>query len=196
MAPLVPAPSAHLGIGPPTSPTDGAVRACPPRVTSPLSLPTSPAISAALARCMYADMPMHDQEEQVARHHAQQAHFPFLYSSSPPVCVLALRWPSLAPSRPRLSLSFAPCSLLSACLFSRVSLFHVLRPAPCPARCMTLHQALSPLCGSVISSPSQSGPCLQLAARGTPVVRRRRGILSQLPVLHVRVSAPVCVGHP
>ena len=106
MAPLAPAPSARPCKGLPTGPTDGAVGACLPLVALPLSLPASRAISAALARCMYADMLMHDQDEQGARHHARQAHFPFLLPSSPPVCVLALRWPSLAPSRLRVSLSF------------------------------------------------------------------------------------------
>ena len=92
---------------------------------------------------MYADMLMHHQDEQVAQHHAQQAHFPFLYPSSPPVCALALRWPSLAPSRLRVSLFF--CSVLSLVSLPVLPSVPVL---PLPSRSFpgTLHDTVPGSC--------------------------------------------------
>ena len=142
---------------------------------------------------MYADVLTHVQDEQVARHHAWQAHLPFLYPPSPLVCALALRGPSLAPSSLRLSLSTfarsvpcfprgtllccpwllsvsprspawllrlpscplcAPCTLPSACLFSRLPPFYPFLPAPSLAGCMTPWPARSPFRGPDTSSSS------------------------------------------
>ena len=136
MAPLAPAPSARPGTGPPTSPTDGAVGS-----RHQLPLPVLLATSAALVSCMYAYSCMHVHDEQVARH-ARHAHFPSLYPPSPPVCFLALRGPSLAPSLLWPSLPFSPCSLSPVYLFFLLSFFFLLRPAPSLARCTTLYQAL------------------------------------------------------
>ena len=98
----------HPGTGLPTGPTDGAAR---PRLS-----PTASAGSGSHFCCRrtihwYAPSSMHFHDEQVARHHARQTHFPSLLSPSLPVCFLAARGPSLVPSLLLLSLPCSPCSL-------------------------------------------------------------------------------------
>ena len=144
MAPLAPVPSARPGTGLPTAPTDGAAR-------SRLS-PTTSAGSGSHFCCRrtvnwYAHSRVHVHDEQVARHHARQAHFPSLFSPSLLVC-------SLAPVGPRWSPPFCGClcpalralSRLSACSSRCPSLFP-LCPVPPLARCTTLYQIPSPHCG-------------------------------------------------
>ena len=117
---------------------------------------------------MYAYSCMHDHDEQVARHHARQAHFPSLFPPSPPIYLLALPGPSLVPSLLWPSLPFTPCSLSPVCLFFLLSLFFPLRPAP------SWHVAryCSRICP--LSAGWSSGLRLNLghaccpAARGTP----------------------------
>ena len=103
----------HPGTGLPTGPTDGAA--------GPHLSPTASAGSGSHFCCRrtihwYAPSRMHFHDEQVALHHARQAHFPSLLSPSLPVCFLAPRGPSLVPSLPRLSLCCSPFSLSPVCL--------------------------------------------------------------------------------
>ena len=171
MAPLAPTPSARPGTGLFTGPTDGAAGSL-----HQLPPPALAATSVAWVRCRYVYSCMHDHVEQVARHHARQAHFPSLYS---PVCFLAPRGPSLVPFLLRLSLPCSPCSLSPVCPFFLLSL---LVPPLSRSALGTLHDTV-PDSFSFVRGRLVLGRACCPAARGTSPFPSRRLSICMSPHL-------------